>query len=91
MQAVVEHGGVGQSSQVCLRTWATMEEGVYPVAEVGAARKLGWAREVAGVLVACEVVGVLAGKMKNEGLDHNRYPFHLTRYCMLFLFLVGRA
>ena len=75
MQAVVEHGGVGQSSQVCLQTWATMEGEVYLVAEVGAARKLGWAREcargVAGVLVAREVAGVMAGKMKNEGLDHN--------------------
>ena len=58
MQAVVEHGGVGLSSQVRLQTWATMEGGVYPVAEVGAARELGWAREVAGVLVAHEVVGV---------------------------------
>ena len=26
---------------------------------------------MAGVLVACEVAGVMAGKMKNEGLDHN--------------------
>ena len=62
MQAVVEHGGVGQSSQVRLRTWATMEGEVYPVAEVGAAHELGWAhecaREVAGVLVACGVAGV---------------------------------
>ena len=48
-----------------------MEEEVYLVAEVGAARELGWAREVAGVLVAREVAGVLVGKMKNEGLDHN--------------------
>ena len=62
MQAVVEHGGVGQSSQVRLWTWATMEAEVYLVAEVGAARELGWAREwareVAGVLVAREVAGV---------------------------------
>ena len=77
MQAVVEHGGVGQSSQFCLRTWATMGEEVYPVAGVGAARELGLAREVAGVLVAREVAGVLAGKMKNEGLDHN------TLHCLL--------
>ena len=41
MQAVVEHGGVGQSSQVRLRTWVTMEGEVYPAAEVGAARELG--------------------------------------------------
>ena len=34
MQAVVEHGGVGQSSQICLQTWAMMGEEVYPVAEV---------------------------------------------------------
>ena len=75
MQVVVEHGGVGQSSQVCLQTWAMMGEEVYPVAEVGAACKLGWAREcareVAGVLVACKVAGVWQGKMKNGGLDHN--------------------
>ena len=81
MQAVVEHGGVGQSSRVRLQTWATMEEGVHPVAEVGAAHELGWAREcaceVAGVLVAREMAGVWQGKMKNEGLDHNNaqnYP-----------------
>ena len=41
MQVVVEHGGVGKSSQVRLRTWATMEGEVYPVAEVEAARELG--------------------------------------------------
>ena len=41
MQAVVEHGGVGQSGRVRLRTWVTMEAKVYPVAEVGAARELG--------------------------------------------------
>ena len=86
MQAVVEHGDVGQSSQVHLWTWATMGGGVHPVAEVGAARELGWACEcaceVAGVLVAREVAGVMAGKMKNEGLDHNtisrmdQTPFH---------------
>ena len=58
MQVVVEHGGVGKSSQVHLQTWATMEGEVYPVAEVGAAHELGWAREVAGVLVAREVAGV---------------------------------
>ena len=75
MQAVMEHDGVGQSSQVCLQTWAMMAEEVYPVAEVGVAHELGWAREcareVAGVLVAREVAGVLVWKMKNEGLDHN--------------------
>ena len=62
MQAVVEHDGMGKSSQVRLRTWATMGAGVCPVAEVGAAHELGWAREcareVAGVLVAREVAGV---------------------------------
>ena len=62
MQVVVEHSGVGKSSQVCLRTWVTMGGGVHPVAEVGAAHELGlaceWAREVAGVLVAREVAGV---------------------------------
>ena len=41
MQAVMEHGGVGQSSQARLWTWAMMGEEVYPVAEVGAARELG--------------------------------------------------
>ena len=75
MQVVMEHGGVGKSSQVRLRTWVTTAGEVYLVAEVWAARELGWAREcareVAGVLVAHEVAGVLAGKMKNEGLDHN--------------------
>ena len=79
MQVVVEHGGVGQSSQVHLRTWVMMEGEVYPVAEVEAARELGWARKVAGVLVACEVAGVLwvwqEWKMKNEGLDHNTNSF----------------
>ena len=76
MQAVVEHDGVGQSSQVRLWTWVTMEGEVYPVAEVGVARELGWAREVAGVLVACEVAGVWQWKMKNEGLDHNISSFN---------------
>ena len=79
---VVEHGGVGQSSQVRLQTWVTMEAEVYLVAEVGAARELGSARECAHegaeVLVACEVAGVMAGKMKNEGLDHN-IPFYSVR------------
>ena len=41
MQAVVEHGGVGQSSRARLRTWATMEGEVCLVAEVGAVRELG--------------------------------------------------
>ena len=56
-----------------------MEGEVYPVAGVGAAHELGWAREcaheVAGVLMAHEVAGVMAGKMKNEGLDHNSAGF----------------
>ena len=49
---------MGQNSQVHLRTWATMEGEVYPVAEVGAVHELGWTHEVAGVLVAREVAGV---------------------------------
>ena len=59
MQVVVEHGGAGQSSWVCLQTWVTMGEEVYLVAGVGAAHELEWAREVAGVLGAHGVVGVL--------------------------------
>ena len=51
------------------------------MAEVGAARELGLAREVVGVLVAREVAGVLwvwqEWKMKNEGLDHNNYATKL--------------
>ena len=58
MQAVMEHDGVGKSSQVRLRTWVMTGGEVYPVAEVGAAHELGLAREVAGVLVAREVAGV---------------------------------
>ena len=69
-----------------------MEGEVYPVAEVGAARELGWAREVAGVLVARGVVGVMTGKMKNEGLDRNMtllLEFSIPRelwVCLLRLF-----
>ena len=59
-----------------------MGEGVHHVAGVGAARELGWAhecaREVVGVLVAREVAGVQQGKMKNEGLDHNKCTVSLT-------------
>ena len=70
MQAVVEHGGVGQSSQVHLQTWVMMEGEVCPVAEVEAAHELGWAHEVAGVLWVWQ-----EWKMKNEGLDYNTNSF----------------